>query len=167
LIYDQTALERCAEAKLGPNDFKTLRGTRNGRLRWVVAERALNHYEKYQAPIGAQLRTDVLQYAEGIGMGASHIGELTEYLKYIKKLPRWPAESVLEKVPYFKAPRLRSFALEELNEEHVENRVIHRSTLIVRSHAPPARDRTNPTARRGASRSELRSRPHLTQSRPR
>jgi len=44
---------------------------------------------------------------------------------------------------------------------------IHRSTLMVRSHAPPARARTNATARRGASRcSELRSRPHLTHSRP-
>ncbi|MEN6603116.1 MAG: hypothetical protein ABFD86_11940 [Bryobacteraceae bacterium] len=51
LLTDATTLKACAPL-LDPEDFRPLQSSRNGRARWITAERALEHYEKYHEPLG-------------------------------------------------------------------------------------------------------------------
>ena len=63
LVNDTNTLVSCG-GLLRADDFKPLRGMRNGRSRWIVAERALDHYSRYHEPIGKLVRADVLDSAQ-------------------------------------------------------------------------------------------------------
>src|SRR5205085_4554937 len=113
LIYDQTSLRACAPL-LTVNDFRPLRPSFHGRERWIVAERALEHYQKYKEPLGNLLRSDTLEYAEQIGMGASHVAKLKDYIEFIGKLKSESPGAITEKVVRYKTERFKAAGIQEL-----------------------------------------------------
>lgn len=115
LVRDVITLKSCA-ALLDPDDFKPLHGMRNGRARQLVAERALEYYGRYHQPLGDLMRADALQYAQRINWGAGQLGDLREYLLYLKKVPLVTPDALLEKVVAYKSARMRAGALQELND---------------------------------------------------
>src|ERR1022692_218370 len=80
LVRDHRSLRDVAPL-LSADDFKPSRGVPGGRARWLVAERALEHWEKHQDPIGDLLRADVLEYAASLRLGADQVTELKAYMK--------------------------------------------------------------------------------------
>ncbi len=111
IINDFQTLKSCASL-LKPNDFRPVRGMKNGRSRWMVAERALNHYQKHQEPLGRLLRADVLEYAAEIGY--ARVGELEDYLDLIQKVKPETPDLVSSKVVKFKSQSLKAAAVQEL-----------------------------------------------------
>ncbi len=116
LIHDRAALERCAELGLGPDDFKPIRGMRNGRTRWITAERALEHFEKYHEPLDQLARADALDYAEQLNLGAGQISDLKAYVDCLDKLKPAAPASILDKVVPYLSQRLKAAAIQELVE---------------------------------------------------
>src|ERR1017187_6465348 len=114
LVNDGNALEQCKEAGLGPDDLRPMHGMHNGNERWIVGERALEHYEKHGEPIGKLLRADVLRYAEWLSMGASKVGALKDYCASLAKLKPAASASITEKVGEFMCQRRQAAALEEM-----------------------------------------------------
>lgn len=115
LVHDQKTLVACS-GLLEADDFKPVRGMPNGRARWLVAERALEHFERHREPLGKLMRADVLQQAEQLAMGASQVAELREYVKTISAIRLGAPEAVTEKVIRFKTQRLQADAIDELSE---------------------------------------------------
>ncbi len=115
LVQDHRTLKACS-GLLDANDFKPVRGMANGRARWLVAERALEYFEKHQEPLGKLLRADVLEYATTLGMGASQVGELKEYVKSLFTVKLSAPDAITEKVIRFKTQRLQADAVDELSE---------------------------------------------------
>lgn len=115
LVNDHKTLVACS-GLLEADDFKPVRGMPNGRARWIVAERALEHYEKYQEPLGGLLRADVLEYAESLNMATTSVAELREYIKTLSKMKLNAPDAVTQKVVRFKTQRLQADAIDELSE---------------------------------------------------
>jgi len=114
LLQDPITLKSCG-ALLNPNDFKPIRGMRNGRARWIVAERALEHYEKYHEPLGKLTRSDVIEYATRLNLGANQISELRDYIRFLTTKIRVSApDALVEKVIRYKSQRLKASAIQEL-----------------------------------------------------
>ena len=115
LCRDTKALHDCA-ALLDPNDFKPVKGMHWGRPRWIVAERALEHYQKYHEPIGALLGADVLEYANGINLGERAVAELKEYCARLAAVKLVTPDAVTGKVVRFKRDKLKAMAVQEMVE---------------------------------------------------
>ncbi len=115
LCYDVKFLNECSYL-LEANDFKPLRGIPNGRARWVIADRALEYYQKYHEPVGKLLRADVLDYARTLGMGVRQIGELKNYVDVLKKLKVVGPDAIAEKVTRYKRERIRAQVIQDLVE---------------------------------------------------
>jgi hypothetical protein len=115
LVHDHRTLEQVS-ALLEADDFKPVRGVPNGRSRWLVAERALEHWEKHHEPLGGLLRADVLEYAASLNMAASSVTELREYVKALAVIKLNAPDAVTEKVMRFKTQRLQADAIDELSE---------------------------------------------------
>lgn len=115
LVQDHKTLKTCS-GLLEVDDFKPIRGMKNGRARWLVAERALEHFEKHQEPLGNLMRADVLEYAATLNMGATQVNELREYIKVISTIKLSAPDAITEKVVRFKTQRLQADAIDELSE---------------------------------------------------
>lgn len=115
LTRDVTTLRACASV-LDPNDFRPLRGSPNGRARWMVAERALEHYARYHEPLGKLLRADLLSYAQTLNLGASHLSGLKDYLKQLDAHPLSSPDAVVGRVVEYKSARIRAAVLQEMVE---------------------------------------------------
>ncbi|MCX6628584.1 MAG: hypothetical protein NTW28_13245, partial [Candidatus Solibacter sp.] len=113
LVNNREVLEKCA-AILDPDDFQPKKGMRDGRARWVVAERALKHYQKHDEPIGTGLRADVLQHVKSIGFGASQIEELEKYFVLLGELKPNAATFYIENVAAFKSGLFLHGVVEEV-----------------------------------------------------
>ncbi len=134
LAHDPKVLHDCAYL-LTADDFKPLRGMKHGRARWVVAERALAYYEKYHEPISRMLRADVLDYAHEIGMGDRQIQELKEYVSIVRKTKVPGPDAISEKAIQYKRERLKVDALQELNEEMLNNKLTDEKWIEVMQRA--------------------------------
>ena len=115
LVFDHKTLVSCS-GLLEADDFKPVRGMQNGRARWLVAERALEHFERHAEPLGRLLRADVLEYAASLNMAASAVLELREYVKTLSAIRLNAPDAVTEKVVRFKTQRLQADAIDELSE---------------------------------------------------
>ncbi len=115
LVHDHKTLVACS-GLLEADDFKPVRGVPNGRSRWLVAERALEHFERHQEPLGKLMRADVLGYAASLNMAAASLLELRAYVKELSAMPLGAPEAVTEKVVRFKTQRLQADAIDELSE---------------------------------------------------
>lgn len=115
LTKDYKALKDCGTI-LVPEDFRPLRGMKNGRARSIVSERALEYYQKYHQPLGSLLRSDVLEYCEQLNLPAGQIEEIKKYVIYLGKLKPEAPDSLVEKVRKFKGQRFKASAIQELTE---------------------------------------------------
>jgi hypothetical protein len=115
LVHDHKTLVTCS-GLLDADDFKPVRGMPNGRARWLVAERALEHFERHQEPLGRLMRADVLEYAASLNMGASNVAELGTYIKAVQAIKLNAPDAITEKVVRFKTQRLQADAIDELSE---------------------------------------------------
>lgn len=114
LVYgSQEVVERCA-GLLSPEDFRQQKGAKNARARWMVAERALEYFEKHKEPLGELARADVLQYADQLSLGSTQVNEIKEYLKDLANLKPIPQDAIVEKVVIFKNQLLKTSVLDEM-----------------------------------------------------
>jgi len=113
LCRDLKTLRSCSNY-LRPDDFKPLQHDPTGRSRWIVAERALEYYQKYQRPIQRLLVSDLISYADELSLGQRTAENLISYAKRLLKR-RLPApDSVVDKVIRYKQEILQAKAIEEL-----------------------------------------------------
>jgi archaellum biogenesis ATPase FlaH len=115
LCFDPIALRKAAPV-LTPDDFKPLPTMRDGRPRWIVAERALEHYRKFREPLGDLLRSDVLHYADQLGLGQRQIAELEQYIAKLTKLKRTNPDAIVGRVVDYKRSHLRAQVLQQMVE---------------------------------------------------
>lgn len=112
LVQDPETCETCGPL-LSPEDFRPPKGTRDGRSRWMTAERALEYFQKHNEPLGKLARADLLQYATQLSLGAPEVAELKEYLKRLQALKPVAPDALGEKVIRFKSEVLKTRALDE------------------------------------------------------
>lgn len=86
LIYDREVLEHCSRL-LDDSDFKPLSAMTWGRPRVFFADRALDHYKKYDKPGEKMLLTDVLEYGRRLGCGHKQLQEIKDYWIHLKNMP--------------------------------------------------------------------------------
>jgi hypothetical protein len=122
LIHDPITLKSCG-ALLDPNDFKPIRGMRDGRSRWITAERALEHFQKHHEPLGKLARADITEYATNLNLGAGQIGELKTYLFRLADLKPTAPDALVEKVIRYKSQRLKAAAIQELVDLQTTNQL--------------------------------------------
>lgn len=113
LVYEQSALERCSN--LQAEDFKPMRGMKWGKARWIVAERALDFFQKHGEPAGKMIRVEAQDYARRTQLGEPVMEQIGAYLdnhleKNIRTKPS-PPESILEKVETYLKARQKAQAL--------------------------------------------------------
>lgn len=113
LVQDHQTLKSCSSL-LTPEDFRPQRGAQGGRARYLVAERALEHYEKHHEPLGKLLRADVLEYAARLNLSGIQVNELKEYLKKIATQRPTAASAIVDKVIFFKSAVLKKAGIDEL-----------------------------------------------------
>ena len=115
LCRDIRSLKECAPL-LSAQDFRPVKGMRQGRQRWIVVERALRHFSKHHEPIGTLLLADILEHAESINLGARTVEELKQYCTAIQDMELTSPDAVTSKVVRFKRDKLRATALQEMVE---------------------------------------------------
>jgi replicative DNA helicase len=115
LCYDTGVLRKIAYL-LKPDDFKPVRGMVRGRARWITAERALDYYARHHEPIGRLLRSDLLAYADEVGLSERQVSELVDYERALRKLKRVGADAVASRVVQYKTQKLMGATLEEMVE---------------------------------------------------
>ena len=113
LIYDIIALKACA-LLLDGEDFKPMKGMLNGRPRWIIADRALGHYQKHHEPIGNLIRSDMLEFGKRTGLSERQVQECEDYLKFLKKIPAGASDPIVNKVVRYKQERKQAEAIDEL-----------------------------------------------------
>jgi hypothetical protein len=113
LCKDPLTLRECASLLTG-DDFQPVRGMRNGRPRWIIAGRALEHFHKHHEPIGRLLIADLTDYAHQIGMGDAQFIELRDYAAKLAILRLTAPSAIVSKVVRFKRERLKATALTEM-----------------------------------------------------
>lgn len=113
LCRDYRTLKECAPL-LSAEDFRPQKGSKDGRARWIVAERALEYFAKYKEPIGKMLRSDVLLYSSELAFGSAQIGELKAYIAKLDKIKSESPDALVGKVIKFKSQRLKADAISEL-----------------------------------------------------
>lgn len=116
LTRDGKVLETCAHL-LTAQDFKPVGIERYGYARWIVAERALEHWTKYHEPIGALLKADILEYAKEIAIGERHRHEVLNYVKHLQNLQLVNPGAIAEKVIRYKREKLKARIIEQMGEE--------------------------------------------------
>jgi hypothetical protein len=99
---------------LTPDDFKPVSKS-DGQEIHTVAKLAFDHYNKTREPIGALLRTFVLDYADHKKLGEKPTLKLLEIVKEINNGHKdvISVEAVADKVIAFKKNRLKKLALEQ------------------------------------------------------
>ena len=115
LVNDYQTLKNCASF-LTANDFKPSRGTPDGRARWLVAERALEFYEKHNSAIGKLIRSDVMEYGSTTNLGAAQVNEAREFLKKLNKIRPVAPDALVEKVVKFKRLIAKKEAINDLSD---------------------------------------------------
>ena len=101
-------------ALLEVDDFKPLRGMQWGQQRWVVADRALQYYERFHQPLGKLLHADIIDYANGLQLNERQIQLLEEYLTRLSKIKLNGAAAIAEKVTKFKLERIKAATIQEM-----------------------------------------------------
>lgn len=115
LTYDAAALKLCGSL-LTAEDFRPIGGAHNGRARWIVAERMLEHYQKHHEPIGTLIRADVLEYARQLNLSELQVKELSDYVKLSSKIQLTAPDSITSKAVRYKSARLMASSVSELND---------------------------------------------------
>ena len=125
LCRDIRSLKECAPL-LSAQDFRPVKGMRQGRQRWIVVERALRHFSKHHEPIGTLLLADILEHAESINLGARTVEELKQYCTAIQDMELTSPDAVTSKVVRFKRDKLRATALQEMVEAQAAGMLVER-----------------------------------------
>src|SRR5690242_15805769 len=102
---------------LSPEDFKPIHRGGNNEL-YTIAKIAFEHWKKTREPIGALLRTFVIDYADQYKLGDKPTEKLLDLVKEISngKKDIIAVDSVAEKVIQFKKTRLKKKAVENAVE---------------------------------------------------
>ena len=113
VVKDRVTLGKCGDL-LVAEDFKPLKGARDGFARWVVAERALDYWANYQQPIRKMLRPEIKRHITSSGVGEDRSKELLDYVGRLMRRKATASEWVIDRVLQFKRERQRAAAIEEL-----------------------------------------------------
>jgi len=87
-----------------------------GRPRWILAELALDHFQKFREPVGRLLKATAIEYAATINLGERQTVELQQYCNYLLALQPIAPESVTEKVVRYKQEHIKAATLQEMVE---------------------------------------------------
>ncbi len=118
LCRDQKGLQDVA-ALLDPEDFRPIKGMRNGQPRFTVAEIALIHWRKHREPLGRLLMASVMEEAASLNLGEHRVQQLKEYCETMTKGTFPSPDAITEKVVKFKGEKRREAAITELRELQV------------------------------------------------
>lgn len=102
---------------LSPDDFKPI--SRDGdKEPWIIAKIAFDHWKQSREPIGALLRTFVIDHADTAKMGEKPTEKLLKVVKEINDIKRdvISVDAVAQKVIKFKKTRLKKIAVEKAAE---------------------------------------------------
>lgn len=113
LTQDAQALHTLSPL-LEVDDFKPLRGVEWSQERWVVADRALQYYQRFHQPLGKLLRADILEYAHGLQLTERQVDQLDGYLAVLQKVKLNGAAAIIEKVSTFKLQRIKAATIQEM-----------------------------------------------------
>lgn len=108
---DRRFLKRCS-VMLSSDDFKP-RGKESNE-RWIVADLALNYYEKYREPIKAMLKAECLDYAKKAHLSDRRRRHLCDFADAIQEETLEAVDAVQDKVFQYKKEQAKQFAIEEL-----------------------------------------------------
>ncbi len=117
LCRDGKFCHDCAHL-LTPKDFHPEAGQKDGRNRWIAAERILAYYHKYHEPVRKLLRAELLVHAQSLGLGERQTKELLEYGKQLQSMTLVGVESMTDHIVQFKKAKLKSQILEEMLALH-------------------------------------------------
>ncbi len=87
-----------------------------GNQRYVVADRALQYYQRFHQPLGDLLRADILDYANGLQLTERQIQLLDDYLERLNGIELNAAAAITEKVVAYKTQRIKAQTIDELIE---------------------------------------------------
>ena len=88
---------------LTAKEFAPVEGDPHGRERWIVAERALSHWEKYGKPVGKLLRSRLIEHAQTARMSDNRRIELLEFAKCLAQMKRPEEQAVGDSVVAYKS----------------------------------------------------------------
>ena len=104
---------------LSREDFRPVKGLRNGQPRWTVAELALEHYRKHREPLGRLLMSTVIEHANSLNLGEHRIQQLKEYCDSLSATDFPSPDAITEKVLRYKGERKKEAVIEELKSHQV------------------------------------------------
>src|SRR5665213_939206 len=84
------------------DDFKPIKGMLWAQQRWVVADLALQHYEKHAEPLGKMLGGTVLDYAHGLQLNERQVQLLDDYVTHLGKIKLSGTDFTVEKYTKYK-----------------------------------------------------------------
>lgn len=113
IIRDRQFMRKLGHV-LDPSDFKPRTGSKFGSDRWVVASKALEHYEQYREPVGKLITGLVKEHAEQARLSPRRAGELADYSRRLRRAKIHSAQAMQDKVLKFKGQVRKSAAIEEI-----------------------------------------------------
>lgn len=119
LCRDLRTLRSCAHL-LKSQDFQPLPGQKNGRSRWLIAELALDYFQRYGEPIGNLLKSELLAYTQKLHTPDRHAQDAVTFATQIQKAKLVGIEAIISRVAAFKRERLKMKAVEDLIQAQSE-----------------------------------------------
>lgn len=113
LVKDRHFLKTCSSL-LTSKDFKP-RGSES-RERWIIAELALEYFDKYREPVGSLLRSECKDYARKQNLSERGKRHLLRYADKIHESQTAASDSVRDRVIQYKKEKAKVKAIEELME---------------------------------------------------
>jgi len=114
LCRDVTALKLLAPL-LTDKDFRPLNDSdTKGKGRWIIAQIALDYWQRYEEAIGDLLRPTLLSYASDNRLSEQRQRELLSVGRALYQRKLSGADSIIEHVVHYKKERLRAEAIREI-----------------------------------------------------
>lgn len=115
LLISDKAFAKNFSGMLDSDDFKARTEALHSNDRWVIASKALDHWEKFREPAGKLIVPDLKQYAKLARLSDIKTKKILKLAtRYLESRP--PANSIGEKVIEFKSQVLKANAIDEMLE---------------------------------------------------
>lgn len=99
-------------------DFKPQDGDLSGKDRWIIATKALEHWEKYREPISNLLQAELKRHIKDARLGEKRSLSLLGTAKRIQNLRLSGVQAITEKIRSFKEQAILSASIDELVNLH-------------------------------------------------
>ncbi len=116
LIKDKATLKLC-QSLVTAKDFKPKgKSGENAHNRWIVADVALAHFEKYREPLGRLITAELKAHCATLRLQGDKADTLVAYGRRLYKKKILAPTAITDKVVQFKREKIKASAVEELIE---------------------------------------------------